>query len=158
MARNEILTGITLNELKERNVDVLSPVDFAEICCRGGKKPENELYLTLQKIHGLVHAGLPIKLDVKDCCFLLTLVELKGFCHTPMTPYRRWNGGFRGVTQGVNTEYLNLYGWRKYHLLSFGDQTVAARNTMRKILNRYHHLAGCAKARRVRRAVVYEHK
>lgn len=60
----------------------------------------------------------------------------------------RYNNGFRCVTTTDDVHYLNLYGWRHYRILAFGNQNAAARVGIKRQLNGAHHMAGVIKYQR----------
>ncbi len=154
-ARGEFLTYATVFKLKDRNVDVLTPVHFAEVCVYGGKRLNRYLQPALQKLYTQTTAGLRIRLSATHCKALLTLVELKGFCpdHS-LWGANRYNNGFRCVTADDDTHYLNLYGWRRYRVLAFGNQNAAARIGIKRQLNGAHHMAGVIRYQSGKRAAI----
>lgn len=155
--RDEVLTAVTLSELEKRKIDVLTPVDFAEVCLRDGKKPEFILHTALQKIYHQQTFNLPIKLCANQCAALLKLVELKGF-RRDRALLSKWNEGYRCVTHLDEAQYLNLYGWRSYHLLAFGRQTPTARAAIRRQINRAHYQSGFGKMHQARREAAHQRR
>lgn len=148
-ARAELLTKATILKLKDRGIDVLTPADFAEVCVHGGKRLSRYLQPALQKLYSQIIAGVPTRLSATHCKALLTLVELKGFSpdHS-LWGSNHYNHGFRCVTTDDDVQYLNLYGWRRYRILAFGNQNAASRVAIKRQLNGAHHMAGVIKYQR----------
>lgn len=146
IARDDILTNITLSKLGARKIDVLTWVAFAEVCLRDGKEPSIHLARALYKLYSKQKARLPLRLNTQDRSALLELVELKGYRHNRTligTPL--YDCAYRCVTHTDATQYLNLYGWRKYWTLWFGNQSPAAMVGIKKQLNKAHHMSGVNK-------------
>lgn len=159
IARDDILTNIIVSELKARKVDVLTPVIFAEVCLRDGKRRSPHLLAALQKIYSQLKAGLLVCLNAHERYALRTLIELKGYCPDETafgTPL--YNRVFRCVTHADRTQYLNMYGWRKYRILEFGKQTATARAAIKRELSRAHHMSGVIKYQKKKRAAMRARK
>ncbi|KAL8871903.1 MAG: hypothetical protein Q9174_002372, partial [Haloplaca sp. 1 TL-2023] len=133
LTREKTLTKVTLQELGNRNIDVTTLVDYAEVCVRGGsgsKSLYTILEMAIRTIFYQVNSNAPIKLMVPHCIALLKLIDFKGFrINPPGVPpqapihsrqWSSWQHNFTCVTHTDPTEYLACYGWRGYKVLGFG--------------------------------------
>ncbi|KAL8965415.1 MAG: hypothetical protein Q9183_003865 [Haloplaca sp. 2 TL-2023] len=141
LAREKILTDITLQELQTRKINVTTRVDYAEVCVRGGggsTTPAGVLENAVQDIFNQLDRNTSIKLSAYQCTALLTLEDFKGYRtnsrgdvapQEPLPPqqWHSWEYNFTCVTHSDQTQYLPQYGWRNYKILSFGPENGTTR-------------------------------
>ena len=77
--RTKCLTEITLRELENRNIDVLTPMSFVEVCTRGNQSPDYTLGLTIERCYRQTQKNQSIRLSARRCRALLTLKDLIGW-------------------------------------------------------------------------------
>ncbi|KAL8719283.1 MAG: hypothetical protein Q9181_008076, partial [Wetmoreana brouardii] len=153
LARDDVLTNVTLTELKARNIDILTPVQFAEVCVRGGEEPDANLQPAIKKIYRQIASDSPIKLSTDQCLALRSLVDFKGYCAElpppnifPIWALHRHQKYFTCLTHNRDSQYLDRYGWRSYNVFVFGRQNDTARAWMDHQLKEAHIVYGRAES------------
>lgn len=145
LAREEILSKVTVADLATHNIDILTPVEVAEVHVPGGKKQRTIVQGVIQKVYDQISSGQSIRLSVPECNVLSTLLELKGFVRhfDPQRPMKySYNQTFYCLTQQDDTEYFGFHGWRDYHVLEFVPQNSTARIELKRQLGRAHRMCG----------------
>ncbi|KAL8689741.1 MAG: hypothetical protein Q9218_004656 [Villophora microphyllina] len=152
LSPDQILTRVTLSELRTSEVNVLVKVDFAEVCLHDGRRPNTWLYGALEKIQRQLGAGLPVQLSDYDCMMLRSLIAFKGFRPNPNDPRH-----FDCVTHDDESHYgpyegIWHYSWRHYHLLRFVyDANGMAQYWMQEQMKAQHIAYGRRQAGKTRR-------
>lgn len=78
-AREECLTQATLCDLKTRDVDILTPHTFIEVCIKGNRSTSPVLKQAIQECYRATQGKRTIKLSADECCALNSLTDLMGW-------------------------------------------------------------------------------
>ncbi|KAL8705960.1 MAG: hypothetical protein Q9201_000954 [Fulgogasparrea decipioides] len=155
LARDDILTDVTLADLKARKIDVVTPIQFAEVCINGGKVSSMYLLSALETVHRKMATDTMLKLSIDQCRALLSAVDLKGYRATSPFPSNVapiWSVQspkfYDCITHDNETQYLEPYGWRKYDVLELGAPSKLARDLFNQQLKRAHIAYGRARVAR----------
>lgn len=137
IARDELLTQVTLVELRKRKVDVQTHVDFAEVYFHGPEGLKHQIRATLEQLYRQSASASAIQLRAHQCIALLALVDLKGYRRNEQIPYSTRSRTYRDrhfkcITQDHFTYRCGQ--WRDYHRLDFGSPSLEACKAIRKQL------------------------
>jgi len=144
IAHDEIYTRVTLAELRAREVDVLTPVDFAEVYIRGEPEWKYRIKDALEKLYRQSASVLPVKLRVDECMDLLKLGDLKGYRRNEEVPYTaRAHTHFPSEQQHfectISDRLTYRFGtWRDYQRVDFGSPDPDACKAISKQLGQAH--------------------
>lgn len=77
--REKCLTDVTLRELSGRNIDILTPYSFVEVCTKGNRVTTKFLKSTIEHCYIQSQRKQKIKLSVGKCRALRVLTDLVGW-------------------------------------------------------------------------------